>query len=112
MIVANRRWMILAYLMALCFISHFNRASITSAGDERIMRQFRISPEHMGVIYSAFLIVYTLFMIAGGSVADGIVKRPTSPRSSAGGGELVPSSATLPGKRADHRGLDPRLRGG
>ena len=65
-----RRWLILAFLMALCFISHFNRASITSAGDERIMRQFGISPERMGVIYSAFLIVYTLFMIPGGWLID------------------------------------------
>jgi hypothetical protein len=59
----SRRWLNLAFLMALCFISHFNRASITSAGDERIMSQSGISPERMGVIYSAFLIVYTLFMI-------------------------------------------------
>jgi len=62
--------MILAFLMALCFISHFNRASITSAGDERIMQQFGISPERMGVIYSAFLVVYTLFMIPGGWLID------------------------------------------
>ena len=67
---SGRRWMILAFLMALCFISHFNRASITSAGDERIMKQFGISPERMGVIYSAFLVVYTLFMIPGGWLID------------------------------------------
>ncbi|HEY0550281.1 MAG TPA: MFS transporter [Verrucomicrobiae bacterium] len=67
---ANRRWLILAFLMALCFISHFNRASITSAGDERIMQQSGISPQRMGVIYSAFLIVYTLFMIPGGWLID------------------------------------------
>src|ERR687891_491366 len=66
----NRSWIILGFLMALCFISHFNRASITSAGDERIMQQFSISPERMGVIYSAFLIVYTLFMIPGGWLID------------------------------------------
>ena len=66
----SRRWLILAFLMALCFISHFNRASITSAGDERIMKEFAISPERMGVIYSAFLIVYTLFMIPGGWLID------------------------------------------
>jgi MFS transporter, ACS family, D-galactonate transporter len=66
----SRRWLILAFLMALCFISHFNRASITSAGDERIMSQAGISPERMGVIYSAFLIVYTLFMIPGGWLID------------------------------------------
>src|SRR5436305_13697853 len=67
---ATRRWMILAFLMALCFISHFNRASITSAGDERMMQQFGISPERMGVVYSAFLVVYTLFMIPGGWLID------------------------------------------
>lgn len=67
---ATRRWMILAFLMALCFISHFNRASMTSAGDERIMRQFGISTERMGVIYSAFLIVYTVFMVPGGWLID------------------------------------------
>ena len=52
--LAGGRWMILAFLMALCFISHFNRASITSAGDERIMTQFAISTQDMGIIYSAF----------------------------------------------------------
>ena len=67
---APRRWLILAFLMALCFISHFNRASIASAGDERIMKQFGIPPDQMGVIYSAFLIVYTLFMIPGGWLID------------------------------------------
>lgn len=66
----SRRWIILAFLMALCFISHFNRASITSAGDERIMKQFGISPERMGMVYSAFLIVYTVFMIPGGWLID------------------------------------------
>src|ERR1043165_5360494 len=67
---APRRWLILAFLMALCFISHFNRASIASAGDERIMKQFGIPPDQMGVIYSAFLIVSTLFMIPGGWLID------------------------------------------
>ena len=66
----SRRWMILAFLMALCFISHFNRASMTSAGDERIMEQFGISTQEMGVIYSAFLVVYTIFMIPGGWLID------------------------------------------
>lgn len=66
----SQRWRVLGFLMALCFISHFNRASITSAGDERIMRQFAISPERMGVIYTAFLVVYTVFMIPGGWLID------------------------------------------
>jgi ACS family D-galactonate transporter-like MFS transporter len=61
---------IVAFLMALVFISHFNRASMASAGDERIMKQFDISPKSMGVLYSAFLIVYTVFMIPGGWFID------------------------------------------
>jgi MFS family permease len=64
------RWRILTLLMALCFISHFNRASMTSAGDERIMKQFGISTEQMGVVYSAFLLIYTIFMIPGGLFID------------------------------------------
>src|SRR5438105_15454286 len=64
------RWLMLALLMALCFISHFNRASMASAGDERIMKQFGISTEQMGVVYSAFLVVYTVFMIPGGFFID------------------------------------------
>src|SRR5260221_2174903 len=67
---SSRRWVILAFLMALCFISHFNRASMASAGDEKIMPRFGISTEQMGVIYSAYLIVYTLFMIPGGWLID------------------------------------------
>ena len=64
------RWVILGFLMAICFLSHFNRASITSAGDERIMAQYQISPAQMGAIYSSFLVVYTLFMIPGGLFLD------------------------------------------
>src|SRR5438477_6086136 len=64
------RWRILVLLMALCFISHFNRASMASAGDERIMKQFDISTKEMGVLYSAFLVVYTVFMIPGGLFID------------------------------------------
>jgi len=64
------RWPILALLMALCFISHFNRASMASAGDERIMQQFGLSPERMGMVYSAFLLVYTAFMVPGGLFID------------------------------------------
>ncbi len=56
--------------MALCFISHFNRASMTSAGDERLIKQFGLDPLAMGWVYSAFLVVYTLCMIPGGLFID------------------------------------------
>ena len=67
---ASVRWRIVVLLMALCFISHFNRASMASAGDERIMKQFGISTGQMGAVYSAFLIVYTIGMIPGGVFID------------------------------------------
>lgn len=43
---------------------------MASAGDERIMEEFNISTRRMGVLYSAFLLVYTIFMIPGGFFID------------------------------------------
>src|SRR5436190_24177775 len=63
-------WPIVMLLMALCFISHLNRISMSVAGEERIMSQFAIDPKKMGTIYSAFLLVYTIFMIPGGFFID------------------------------------------
>lgn len=63
-------WRIVALLMALCFISHLNRISMSVAGDERIMKQYSLAPEKMGMVYSAFLLVYTVFMIPGGFFID------------------------------------------
>jgi len=68
--VSPKRWVVLSFLLVICFVSHFNRASITNAGDERIMEQYGISPARMGMVYSSFLIVYTIFMIPGGWLID------------------------------------------
>ena len=64
------RWHILALLMALCFLSHFNRVSMSVAGNDRIMEQYSISPTKMGAVYSAFLLVYSIGMIPGGFYID------------------------------------------
>ena len=64
------RWRILVLLMGLCLISHLNRASMSVAGNDRIMEQFSISPTRMGVVYSTFLLVYSLCMIPGGLFID------------------------------------------
>jgi MFS transporter, ACS family, D-galactonate transporter len=64
------RWSIVLLLMALCFISHMNRVSMSIAADERIMPQYGISTEQMGRVYSAFLLFYTLFMLPGGWFID------------------------------------------
>jgi ACS family D-galactonate transporter-like MFS transporter len=50
-------------------LAHFNRVSISVAGAE-IIRSGLIEKEAMGLVYSAFLLVYTAFMIPGGWVID------------------------------------------
>jgi MFS family permease len=70
------RWSIVFLLMTIALISHVNRVSIATAGDTRIMEQFHISPTRMGVVYSAFLLTYTLFMIPGGLLIDRLGTRP------------------------------------
>ena len=64
------RWRIVLLLMALCFISHFNRISMSVAGTERIIGEFGIDPERMGRVYFAFLLVYTVSMALGGYIID------------------------------------------
>ena len=66
----NVRWQIVAMLMALCAISHLNRASMAVAGTDRIMDQYGIDPVKMGSVYSAFLFVYSICMIPGGILID------------------------------------------
>jgi ACS family glucarate transporter-like MFS transporter len=56
--------------MAIVFTGHFNRMSMATAGDARIMQQYRIAPERMGAVYSALLFAYTLCMIPGGMFID------------------------------------------
>jgi MFS transporter, ACS family, D-galactonate transporter len=67
---ARRRIGIVALLMAIVFTGHFNRISIATAGDTRIMRQYDIAPERMGLVYSALLLMYTLCMIPAGLFID------------------------------------------
>jgi MFS family permease len=66
----NVRWRIVALLMALSFMSHFHRVCLPVAGDEQIMAEFRIPPTWMGLVYSAFLLSYTLCMTPGGWLSD------------------------------------------
>jgi MFS family permease len=61
---------IVALQMIFALISHVNRISISTAGDTRIMQQYGISAPRMGLVYSAFLLTYTLFMVPGGLVID------------------------------------------
>jgi len=67
---SNVRWRIVGLLLAYAALVHFNRLSIAVAGTERLMDQFKISEQLMGVLSSAYLITYTLLMTPGGWFID------------------------------------------
>jgi ACS family D-galactonate transporter-like MFS transporter len=66
----TRALAIVPLLMTIALVSQFNRYSMAKAGVMRIMPQYSISPTRMGMIYSAFLVTYTIFMIPGGLFID------------------------------------------
>ena len=66
------RWKILALLMAYAGLVHYNRVSIATAGTEHIMPEYGIDATSMGMVYSSYLFLYTLFMLPGGWLLDKI----------------------------------------
>ncbi|HVV99602.1 MAG TPA: MFS transporter [Planctomycetaceae bacterium] len=68
----TRMWPIVLLLMAYAALGHFNRISLAVAGSERLMSQFSVSETELGVVYSAFLLTYTVCMLAGGWLIDRI----------------------------------------
>lgn len=66
----NVRWLIVAMLVAIVFLAHFNRISMTVAGKAKLIGPDKISAEDMGWVYSAFGIVYTIGMLPGGWLID------------------------------------------
>jgi sugar phosphate permease len=67
--------MIVALLMGLAFLAHFNRVSISVAGKQHFIGPDKLSEEQMGLVYSAFLLVYTIGMLPGGWFIDRIGPR-------------------------------------
>jgi MFS family permease len=68
--VTNVRWLIVIMLMGFTFLGHFNRVSISVAGNERFIGTEGMSKEKIGLVYSAFLVAYTILMLPGGWVID------------------------------------------
>jgi len=64
------RWRIVGLLLATSALVHFNRISISVAGNERLQAQFGIPETTLGNLYSAYLIAYTLLMTPGGWFID------------------------------------------
>jgi MFS family permease len=71
----NVRWLIVILLMGLAFLAHFNRVSISVAGKQHFIGPDKLSEEQMGLVYSAFLLVYTLGMLPGGWLLDRVGPR-------------------------------------
>ncbi|WP_165223437.1 MFS transporter [Aquisphaera insulae] len=57
-------------LMLVVACGHFNRLAIAVAGAERIIPDYGLSTERMGLVYSAFLLAYTVMMVPGGWFID------------------------------------------
>ena len=63
--------------MMVVACGHFNRVGIVVVGTERIIPDYGISPEKMGLVYSAFLLSYTLAMLPWGRFIDRFGARTT-----------------------------------
>jgi sugar phosphate permease len=64
------RWRIVALLMALSFVSWFNRVNLQAAYAEHIKNEIGITPTEIGNVSTVFLLVYALFMTPGGWFTD------------------------------------------
>ncbi len=66
----NVRWFIVMMLIALALLGHFNRVSISVAGNEQLIKEGLISEQQMGQVYTVFLLAYTACMLPAGWFID------------------------------------------
>ena len=64
------RWRLISLLMFVVASGHFNRISMSVAGNGWLIPNLGISPVEMGWVYTAFLLTYTLCMTPGGWCID------------------------------------------
>jgi len=64
------RWRIVALLALFAVLCHFNRVSMSVAGAEHFLPGHPERETRMGLIYSAYLLVYTICMTPGGWLID------------------------------------------
>src|SRR5262245_9742309 len=68
----NVRWLIVAMLVGFTFFGHFNRVSVSVAANAHFIGPDKLSEQQMGLVYSAFLLIYTILMLPGGWLIDRI----------------------------------------
>jgi len=64
------RWGVIAMLFCFSFLGHFNREGLSVVGTEQLIKSNVLTEVQMGAVYTAFLIVYTAFMLPGGWLID------------------------------------------
>lgn len=74
--LGTTRFLILLLMFGFSMISYFDRTIMSIAGPQ-LMRDFGVSPNAMGTVYSAFILGYALTMIPGGLLTDRLGARRT-----------------------------------
>jgi len=67
----KKRWLVLAVSWIVFFVAFIDRVNI-SVAMPLISKEFALSPEQIGFLFSAFFITYTIFQIPGGYLSDKI----------------------------------------
>ena len=63
------RWFIVFMLFLACAISYLDRAALSVAAP-LIAKDLHLDPAHLGIVFSAFFVGYSLFCFIGGYAAD------------------------------------------
>jgi MFS transporter, ACS family, hexuronate transporter len=63
------RWFIVFMLFLACAISYLDRAALSVAAP-LIAKDLNLDPAHLGIVFSAFFVGYSLFCFIGGYAAD------------------------------------------
>jgi ACS family glucarate transporter-like MFS transporter len=74
--VERYRWKLIAWLFVLSAVGYLDRVNISIAG-KLISRDFNLSNQQLGWIFSAFVLGYALFQAPSGRLADRIGARKT-----------------------------------
>jgi MFS transporter, ACS family, glucarate transporter len=75
----RRRYVVMAFLCVLAFLTYFDRVCIVRA-QEMIQGDLGISDDQMGLIFGAFWLAYALFELPGGWLGDRYGARVTLTR--------------------------------
>ncbi|MBL8851938.1 MAG: MFS transporter [Planctomycetaceae bacterium] len=88
LVPVRTRWTVVAMLMGFTFLGHFNRVGMSVVGNERLIKTEVLASgqvhaassgteqvgvftkQQMGVVYSSFLLIYTICMLPGGWFID------------------------------------------